>query len=242
MKILAVIPARYNSKRFPGKPLINIQGKSMIQRVIEQSEQCKEISKVIVATDDQRIASHIKDINKESIITSKDHNNGTSRCCEAIIKMKESYNIILNIQGDEPFIDPNQISELISLFKNEKVQIGTLARQIHSYEDYTDKNCTKVSFNSSNIAESFTRIGNLNKLEFNTKKIFKHIGIYGFRSKILNQIASIESSSYIDQENLEQIKWMDHYQIKVGITLKDSFSINKEEDIKRILDFPLKKS
>ena len=135
MKILAVIPARYNSKRFPGKPLINIQGRSMIQRVIEQSEQCKEISKVIVATDDQRIASHIKDINKKSIITSKDHNNGTSRCCEAIIKMKESYDIILNIQGDEPFIDPNQISELISLFKNEKVQIGTLARQIHSYED-----------------------------------------------------------------------------------------------------------
>ena len=155
MKVLGIIPSRYNSSRFPGKPLADILGTSMIQRVYQQSSRCKLINKVIVATDDERISFHVKSFGGEVMMTSKKHESGTDRCGEVLESIEEHFDIVVNIQGDEPFINPEQIIELIDLFQNEEVQIATLAKKIEDFDTYSDENKVKVTFNEKNIATSF---------------------------------------------------------------------------------------
>ena len=243
MKVLAVIPARYNSTRFPGKALANIMGKSMIQRVVEQCKKCHQISKIIVATDDERISFHVKSFGAAVMMTSKDHNSGTERCGEVLKKIEEKYDVILNIQGDEPYINPSQISEVLNLFNDENVEIGTLAKKISSYNIYKNKNKPKVSFNSDQIATLFTRIGDLDEKEFEKKTYFHHIGIYGFKSETLSNLSNLENSKFDNKEDLEQLEWMHHdYKIKVGITDEESVSINHKQDIKNIESLDVKKS
>ena len=146
MRGLGIIPARYNSSRLPGKPLADIMGTSMIQRVYEQATKCKELRKVIVATDDERISFHVKSFGGNVIMTSKNHESGTDRCGEVLEKSIENFDIIVNIQGDEPFIEPSQISQLISLFDDINVQIATLSKKIEDYTTLTDINKVKVFF------------------------------------------------------------------------------------------------
>ena len=243
MKVLGVIPCRYNSSRFPGKPLADILGKSMVQRVYEKSSLCNNLNKVIVATDDERISFHVKSFSGEVIMTSKDHKSGTERCNEVFDNIEERFDVVVNIQGDEPFIDPEEISEVISLFKDEEVQIGTLAKPITDYEIYKNPDNPKVFFNEENIVTSFERNGKLNEEKFSENTFFQHIGIYAFKADILSEISELTESENEINENLEQLRWMDSkYKIKVGITEKESISVDREEDIEKIKSFHLKNS
>ena len=152
MRVLGIIPCRYNASRFPGKPLADILGKSMVQRVYEKSSLCDNLNKVVVATDDERISFHVKSFGGNVMMTSKNHENGTSRCGEVLENTSEHFDIIVNIQGDEPFIEPSQISNLISLFDEESVKIATLSKKIENYTTLTDKNKVKVFFDEENNA------------------------------------------------------------------------------------------
>lgn len=231
MKIIGVIPARYQSSRFPGKPLVNILGKSMIQRVYEQSLKCSLLNKLIVATDDERILNHVESYGGESIMTSTKHNSGTDRCNEAVKKLHADYDLVINIQGDEPYINPLQIDEIINLFVSPDIQIATLAKKINDIELYKDYNTPKVILSKDAIALTFFReIANSSNTNY-----YQHIGIYGYRTEILSEICKLPQSENEKNYSLEQLRWIDNdYKIKVGITQFNSFSVDTPEDIIKI--------
>ena len=243
MRVLGVIPCRYNSSRFPGKPLADILGKSMVQRVYEKSSLCDNLNKVIVATDDERISFHVKSFGGNVMLTSKNHENGTDRCGEVLENTNEHFDVIINIQGDEPFIEPSQISQLISLFDEENVKIATLAKKIENYTTLTDKNKVKVFFDEGNNANSFFRNYKITKEKFHKNNFYKHIGIYAFRANILEEITKLSPSKSEKQLNLEQLRWMDNkFKIKVKITESESLSVDTSEDIDTIVEFHSKNS
>jgi 3-deoxy-manno-octulosonate cytidylyltransferase (CMP-KDO synthetase) len=232
MKVLGIIPARYSSLRFPGKPLVDIAGKSMIQRVYEQAIKCKDLNKVLVATDDDKIFNHVKLFNGNVIITSSNHQSGTDRCAEAVEKIGEDYDIIINIQGDEPTINPFQISSLIELLKNSKQGIGTLYKKIKSQKELDDLNTVKLIFNDDFEAINFFRENLFDKLLCN-----KHIGMYGFRKETLMKITMLPLSINEKKHNLEQLRWLDNnYKIKVLETKTENISIDTIDDLKKLLD------
>src|ERR1700743_1863280 len=156
MKILGIIPARYASSRFPGKPLVDINGKSMIHRVYEQAKKCIHLTEAIVATDDIRIYDHVLGFGGEAIMTSPDHQSGTDRCAEVALQHPQ-YNVIINIQGDEPYIDPEQISKLASCFQNADTQIATLIKKVNSEQELFNTNSPKVVINKLSEAVYFSR-------------------------------------------------------------------------------------
>jgi len=241
MKVLGIIPSRYNSSRFPGKPLADIMGVSMIQRVYQQASNCDLLHKVIVATDDERISFHVKSFGGEVMMTSKNHETGTDRCGEVMKNLEEHYEIVVNIQGDEPFINPEQITNLIELFQNSDVQIATLAKKIDDFETYSDENKVKVTFNDKKIATSFKRDSELIKSEFKNQEIFKHIGIYAFRTEVFKKLIQLKPTEEEKELNLEQIRWMENdYSISVGITDFDPLSVDKTEDIDKIVELHTK--
>ena len=232
MKVLGIIPARYSSLRFPGKPLVDIAGKSMIQRVYEQAIKCKDLNKVLVATDDDKIFNHVKLFNGNVIITSSNHQSGTDRCAEAVEKIGEDYDIIINIQGDEPTINPFQISSLIELLKNSKQGIGTLYKKILSQKELDDLNTVKLIFNDDFEAINFFRENLFDKLLCN-----KHIGMYGFRKETLMKITMLPLSINEKKHNLEQLRWLDNnYKIKVLETKTENISIDTIDDLKKLLN------
>ena len=232
MKVLGVIPARYSSLRFPGKPLVDIAGKSMIERVYEQAIKCKDLNKVLVATDDDKIFNHVKLFNGNVIITSSNHQSGTDRCAEAVEKIGEDYDIIINIQGDEPTINPFQISSLIELLKNSKQGIGTLYKKIKSQKELDDLNTVKLIFNDDFEATNFFRENLFDKILCN-----KHIGMYGFRKETLMKITMLPLSINEKKHNLEQLRWLDNnYKIKVLETKTENISIDTIDDLKKLLD------
>ena len=232
MKVLGVIPARYSSLRFPGKPLVDIAGKSMIQRVYEQAIKCKDLNKVLVATDDDKIFNHVKLFNGNVIITSSNHQSGTDRCAEAVEKIGEDYDIIINIQGDEPTINPFQISSLIELLKNSNEGIGTLYKKIKSQKELDDLNTVKLIFNDDFEATNFFRENLFDKILCN-----KHIGMYGFRKETLMKITMLPLSINEKKHNLEQLRWLDNnYKIKVLETKTENISIDTIDDLKKLLD------
>ena len=232
MKVLGIIPARYSSLRFPGKPLVDIAGKSMIQRVYEQAIKCKDLNKVLVATDDDKIFNHVKLFNGNVIITSSNHQSGTDRCAEAVEKIDEDYDIIINIQGDEPTINPFQISSLIELLKNSKQGIGTLYKKIKSQKELDDLNTVKLIFNDDFEAINFFRENLFDKLLCN-----KHIGMYGFRKETLMKITMLPLSINEKKHNLEQLRWLDNnYKIKVLETKTENISIDTIDDLKKLLN------
>jgi len=232
MKVIGIIPARYDSSRFPGKPLANILRKSMIERVYEQCKKASSLSDVIVATDDERILNHVQSFGGEAMMTSKDHQSGTDRCNEVVQKLTENYDVIVNIQGDEPYINPVQIDEIIELFKEDKTQIGTLAKKITDIEIIANENSPKAIFDKNGIALNFCRnIANISS----ECTYYKHIGIYAYRSGILTKICALEQSENEIRERLEQLRWLDNgYKIKVGITTFESLSVDTPEDIEKI--------
>jgi 3-deoxy-manno-octulosonate cytidylyltransferase (CMP-KDO synthetase) len=232
MKIIGIIPSRYGSSRFPGKPLADILGKSMIQRVYEQCKKASSLAKVIVATDDERIYNHVLSFGGKVIMTSNSHPSGTDRCNEVIQSLEEKYDVAINIQGDEPYINPEQIDQVASLFSSENVSIATLAKKIEDESIITDINSPKAIFDTNGIALNFCR-EITNPIAEN--EYFKHIGIYGYLTKTLAEICELPPSANEIKERLEQLRWLDNkYLIKVGITTHEGISVDTPDDIEKI--------
>lgn len=244
MNFIGIIPARYASTRFPGKPLADIRGKTMIQRVYEQAK--LGVNDVYVATDDQRIADEVTRFGGNFVMTSVHHQNGTERIAEAIEKIHQisgkQYDVVINIQGDEPFIKPEQIEEIKSCFLNPKTEIATLVKKIDKNEDVFDINKPKVIFNKDKKAIYFSRSPipfsrNIEQSEWHNKHAYyKHIGMYAYKTDILHAITKLEQSSLEIAESLEQLRWIENaYHISVEITEFDSFGVDTPEDLRKLL-------
>lgn len=240
MKTLGIIPARYASTRFPGKPLVEINGKSMIQRVYEQAVKAKSLSEVVVATDDQRIADAVQAFGGNFVITSGNHPSGTDRCAEVAAVMSD-YHTIINIQGDEPYIDPQQIDLVASCFQDKDVQLATLIKEIHTADELFNTNIPKVVINANQQAIYFSRqtIPYLRSVEkeqwLATHQYYKHIGIYGYTSAALLAITRLPASSLELAESLEQLRWIENgYRIQTRTTTIETIAIDTPEDLAKI--------
>jgi len=237
--IIAVIPARYQSSRFLGKPLVDIGGKSMIQRVYEQAQKSNRLSKVIIATDDHRIQQHAQAFHAEVIMT-KEHPNGTSRSWEAIEKSVSKADFILNIQGDEPFIEPAQIDQLCDAL-NPSIEIATMAKKISDLPTLFDPNTVKVVFNKQHRALYFTRStipycrDTAKQAYLQKTNFYKHIGIYAYQYDVLSKLVKLKASSLEEAECLEQLRWIEHgFDIQMVCTDYESIGIDTPEDIKKV--------
>lgn len=244
MNILAIIPARYASTRFPGKPLVDIQGKSMIQRVYESAANVLE--NVVVATDDHRIYTAVGAFGGKVIMTSNQHKSGTDRCVEALAKYIHEFNfspeVVLNIQGDEPFLNIEHIQKLCNCFTDPSCQIATLVKKIASSDELINPNYPKVVLNNRMEAIYFSRsaipyLRNKNMQDWYKKHAYyKHIGIYGYRTEVLKEISKLPQSPLEIAESLEQLRWIENgYSIKVDITDIETPSVDTPEDLERIL-------
>jgi 3-deoxy-manno-octulosonate cytidylyltransferase (CMP-KDO synthetase) len=243
MKILGIVPARYNSTRFPGKPLADINGKTMIQRVYEQASKSTQLSKVIIATDDERIYNHVvKDFGGVATMTSPQHQSGTDRCAEIVSNdSSNAWDVVVNIQGDEPYIQPEQIDLLCSLFSSAETQIATLVKKISSTDELFNHNNVKAILNLRKEAIYFSRSPipyNKNFPEHDWLKYstyYKHIGIYGYRTEILKTISALPKTNLEITESLEQLRWIENgYTIKAEITLQESIAIDTPDDLKKV--------
>jgi len=242
MNTIGVIPSRYASSRFPGKPLIDINGKTMVQRVYEQCKKASRLKEVVVATDDQRIFDEVERFGGKAIMTSEDHQSGTDRCLEAVEAMDDEYEIVVNIQGDEPFISPDQINLLIGCFENKETKIATLIRLINNEKVLWDPNKAKVIVDSQDFAIYFSRqcIPYLRGKEkdswLESFNYYKHIGMYAYRKDTLKELTELGQSKLEIAEGLEQLRWIENgYKIKTAITNEEAFSIDTPEDLKELL-------
>ena len=239
MKFIGIIPARFGSTRFPGKPLVEIQGKTMVHRVYEQAKKSKVLSEVIIATDDERIERHVKDFGGNVVMTSRNHNSGTDRCFEAVSKTRGgNFDVVINIQGDEPFAHPEQIDTLCSCFQSANVHIATLVKQIKQKQELLNVNTPKVIFNKQMEAIYFSRTpipfyrGREHEEWLNDHRYYKHIGIYGYRTEVLAEIARLQPTSLEIAESLEQLRWLESgYKINIAITELESFAIDTPADL-----------
>lgn len=235
MKTIIIIPARYASTRFPGKPLADIGGKSMIQRVYEQAVKSAVAEKIIVATDDERIFTHVKDFLGEVVMTSPHHKSGTDRCFEALQKTTENFDVVINLQGDEPFVQPEQLHKLISCFSDSNCNIATLIKKIENTQDIQNPNVVKVTKDAADYALYFSRSPiPFNRENENTPTYFKHLGLYAYRPKTLKEITALRPSPLEVAESLEQLRWLENgYKIKVAETELESIAIDTPADLKR---------
>ncbi len=246
MNIIGIIPSRYASTRFPGKPLVMIKGKTMIQRVYEQASKAGTLAEVIVATDDQRIYKHVEDSGGKVIMTRPDHQSGTERCNEVIAileKQGKQFDAVVNIQGDEPVIDPEQIDKVALCFRNEDTEIATLAKQITDNEELTNPNIVKLVVDKNSNALYFSRsiipyLRNSDRGNLVDKHQFlRHIGVYGYKTGILKQIARLPQSSLEKAESLEQLRWIENdYTIRVEQTETSNIDINTPEDLSKLIN------
>ena len=240
MDILGIIPARYASTRFPGKPLAVVAGKSIIQRVYEQAKKCSSLAEVIVATDDERIFNHITDFGGIAVMTSPDHQSGTDRCAEVALQHPQ-YDVIINIQGDEPYIDPEQITKLVYCFRDTSTQIATLIKKVKDEEELFNINSPKVIINKFAEAIYFSRsplpyLRGQNQGDWLKHfTYFKHIGIYGYRADVLQQITKLPVSDLEKAESLEQLRWIENgFKIKVAETELETFAVDTPEDLEKL--------
>lgn len=241
MKFLAVIPARYASTRFPGKPLALIGDKPMIQHVYEQAK--KTVEDVVVATDDKRIYDAVEAFGGKVLLTSDKHRSGTDRCFEALQKMSGEYDVVINIQGDEPFIQPEQIETLKACFTDPKTEIATLIKPFDKdalWDDLSSPNTPKVVVNKRMEAMFFSRSvipylrGTDRTKWLKTHTYYKHIGLYAYKTNILAEITDLEPSALEKAENLEQLRWLENgYSIKVGITHQQTIGVDTPEDLEK---------
>jgi 3-deoxy-manno-octulosonate cytidylyltransferase (CMP-KDO synthetase) len=241
MNVIGVIPARYDSSRFPGKPLVDIGGKSMIQRVYEQCSKSTSLNKLIVATDDQRIADHVKLFGGNVTLTSINHQSGTDRCAEVANNYPE-FDFLINIQGDEPMINPDQIDLLCKCFDNPNASIATLVKKISSNEELFNENTPKVILNKNNEAILFSRTaipfirGKAKENWIEHYTFYKHIGIYGFKTETLKNLNNLPVSALESAEALEQLRWIENgYRIHTAITDKESQAIDTPQDLEKLL-------
>jgi 3-deoxy-manno-octulosonate cytidylyltransferase (CMP-KDO synthetase) len=241
MATLGIIPARYASTRFPGKPLVDIAGKTMIQRVYEQACSATSLDKVVIATDDQRIINEVKRFGGEYAMTRKDHQSGTDRCAEVAEKFI-GFEVIINIQGDEPYIDPVQIDLLSSCFTDPKVKLATLVKKITDNEELFNQNIPKVILNTKGEAIYFSRhtvpfLRNLEQQDWlAAHQFYKHIGIYGYTLQTLLEIKSLRPSSLEIAESLEQLRWIENgYKIQTKVTNVESIAVDTPSDLEKII-------
>jgi 3-deoxy-manno-octulosonate cytidylyltransferase (CMP-KDO synthetase) len=241
MKILGIIPARYASTRFPGKPLIDIMGKSMLRRVHEQATRSKKLTDVIIATDDERIMKHAQEIGAKAVMTAEAHPSGTDRCFEAAKNSGIPYDYIINIQGDEPFIDPGQIDLLASLCDG-STELATLMIKCHDHAVLFDKGEVKITLNTNNEALYFSRmvipfIKGIDEKEWHKHfNYFRHVGMYAYRKDILEKITTLSPSSLEEAESLEQLRWLENgLKIKCAETQFDSHCIDTPEDVEKVI-------
>lgn len=238
--ILAVIPARFASTRFPGKPLVEIGGKTMIQRTCEQVKKCRRVEKLVVATDDKRIFKHVQSLGYEVQMTDPQHPSGTDRCAEVVRKFPAA-KFVLNVQGDEPFIQPEQIDLLAETLILGKEKIATLAKRISDAEQIFNPNVVKVAFSEKKRALFFSR----HPIPFHrglpqeewaaAGNFFKHIGLYGFQRATLLRISKLQPSPLELAESLEQLRWLENgFSIAVGLTDLETFGIDSPADLEKI--------
>ncbi|MCX6278751.1 MAG: 3-deoxy-manno-octulosonate cytidylyltransferase [Bacteroidetes bacterium] len=244
MKILGIIPARYDSSRFPGKPLVLINGKTMISRVYEQAMKCSELTKVVVATDNETIWNHVQSFGGKAMITSIQHRSGTERCQEVVDNLasaEEPFDFVINIQGDEPYIAPKQISQLAHCIINSRFSLATLIKKITSSEDLDNPNVVKVVTGTSGQALYFSRSaipfsrGCVKNNWLNCADYYKHIGIYGYQPAALKQIVAFPVSKLELAESLEQLRWLSNgLMIQTRETEYESISIDTPADVLKI--------
>jgi 3-deoxy-manno-octulosonate cytidylyltransferase (CMP-KDO synthetase) len=242
--IIAIIPARFASTRFPGKPLVEIQGKTMIQRVVEQVKQSQLIDNVIVATDDERIFDHVTAFTKV-MMTDADLQSGTDRCAQVLanLDLPQGDHIIINIQGDEPFIQPSQIDILLHfMLQNVDIQIGTLVKKIDDEEKIFNPNIVKCVFSAQQKALYFSRNpipyvrGQSQADWLKTTSFYKHIGMYAYRADTLQRIATLPASTLELAESLEQLRWLENgFTIGVVETDIETVGIDTPEDLENLL-------
>ncbi len=240
MRILGIIPARYASTRFPGKPLVLIQGISMIERVYDQALKSSSLQKVVVATDDERIYNHVKGFGGEVVMTSPDHISGTDRCAEVLANEKEQWDAVINIQGDEPFIDPHQIDLLAECLKG-KAPIATLIKKIKTIDELLNLNTPKVIIDVKGNAIYFSRqpIPYFKGEDINDwcKKAtyWKHIGLYGYQATVLPELTLLPQGKLEMAESLEQLRWLEQgYNIATAVTETETIAIDTPEDLERL--------
>ncbi len=242
MKFIGLIPARYASTRFPGKPLALLAGKPVIQHVYEQA--VKVLDAVYVATDDERIYNKVLEFGGKAVMTSTEHHSGTDRIEEALEKVGGDFDVVVNIQGDEPFIAQSQIETLCHCFEDEATQIATLGKPFECIETVENPNSPKIVVDNRGYAMYFSRsvipfVRGVERQEWLKKYPFlKHLGIYAYRTEILKAITRLPQSSLELAESLEQLRWLENgYRIKVGITNVETVGIDTPEDLQRAEDF-----
>lgn len=242
-KILGIIPARYASTRFPAKPLASIGDRSMIQWVFDQASQATSLTKVLVATDDSRIYDHVVGFGGNACMTSTSHVSGTDRCFEAMTRQQEKYDYVINVQGDEPFIAPEQINLLASLLDGQ-TELATLAKKIVDQESIVNSNVVKVVKSVHGDALYFSRatiphVRSAPESEWRSKHSFyKHIGMYAYRADILGKITQLPVSALEKAESLEQLRWLENgFRIKVAETERETIGIDTPDDLQKAIAF-----
>lgn len=243
MKFIGIIPARYQSSRFPGKPLVNIKGKPMIQWVYENAQ--KALDRVFVATDDERIFNAVKAFGGEVVNTLSTHQSGTDRCAEAAGKIAEEYDfdVVINIQGDEPFIKPEQVESIKSCFDDREVEIATLVKKIENGEELFNPNRPKVVIDRKQNALYFSRSpipfnrNEEDKANWHLKnKCWAHIGMYAFRYETLCDLTKLGQTPLELAECLEQLRWLESgYKIRTAETTVQTIGIDTPEDLEAAL-------
>ncbi|MDR0757682.1 MAG: 3-deoxy-manno-octulosonate cytidylyltransferase [Tannerella sp.] len=245
-RFLGIIPARYASTRFPGKPLVDMRGKPMIQRVYEQVH--SSVDRLVVATDDVRIEAAVRAFGGHVVMTSASHRSGTERCSEACRKTDGHFDVVMNIQGDEPFVGPAQIELLKGCFDQPDVHIATLVKPLDADGDFEatlfNPNSPKVVLNRRGEALYFSRsvVPYVRGKEYTTwlssHTFYRHIGLYAYRTAVLDEIVRLPPSPLELAENLEQLRWLEHgYKIKTAVTRDDTIGIDTPEDMTRALAF-----
>lgn len=243
MSVLAIIPARYASTRFPGKPLATLAGESIISRVYHRVCRCSTIDDVVVATDSDDICDHVESFAEEGAVmmTSDEHRSGTDRCGEVLQRLEGqgyTYDIVLNVQGDEPFVEPAQLRTLIACFDNPDVQIATLATPIKDTAELQSPNNVKVVRATDGRALYFSRQplpyrrGSAPDKWVGQGEYLKHVGIYAFRADVLPQLCRLDVSPLEDSEKLEQLRWLEAgYPIHVALTDHANIGIDTPDDL-----------
>ena len=242
MNILGIIPARYGSTRFEGKPLALINGKMMIQRVYEQAKKADRLAEVVVATDDRRIYDAVTGFGGEAVMTSPNHHSGTDRCCEVMAEMNGRFDAVINIQGDEPYINPEEINQIAGLIAEKDTPLASLCKPIRDYDELVSRNAVKVVFDKNGNALYFSRYAipfmrNVedDKIWMEKRTFYKHIGIYAYKTDVLREISALPQSGLEIAESLEQLRWLENgYPIKMGVTDFETYSVDVPEDIVKI--------
>ena len=245
LKFIAIIPARYASTRFPGKPLAKLGGKPVIQRVYERVTSV--ISNAVVATDDERIYAAVESFGGKVVMTSENHKSGTDRCWEAYQKQGEEYDVVINVQGDEPFIAESQLGSIMACFEDEATDIATLVKPFAESDGLAalqNPNSPKVVLDNESRAIYFSRsvipyLRGVEPEEWLSKHTFyKHIGMYAFRREVLREVTALPQSTLEKAESLEQLRWLENgYKIGVGVTNIETVGIDTPEDLERAEEF-----